>query len=309
MRILMVGAGGTGGYFGGRLAVAGRDVTFLVRAKRAGILRSGGLSIRSPLGDVHVARPQLVTADQIAQPFDLIVLSCKAYDLTNAIESFAPAVGRNTAILPLLNGMAHLAVLEDRFGAARVLGGMCFISSTTAADGTILHLNDTHRLTFGERGDPLTPRIEAIAKQLSDAGFDAVLSDNVMQEMWNKWIFIASSAGMTCLMRSAIGDYVAAGAAPLASQLVDECAAVADAAGYAASDAALEGVRAYVTQAGSTISTSMLRDIENKSAIEADQIIGDMLERARKLGASPILAMAYAHLKSYEARRKRETSN
>lgn len=308
MRILIVGAGGIGGYFGGRLAAAGRDVTFLVRPKRAAVLLSNGLSIRSPFGDLHVARPQLVTADQINAFFDLVVLSCKAYDLEDAIQSFAPAVGPQTAILPLLNGVAHLAVLEERFGSAAVLGGTCFVSSTVAADGAILHMNDTHRLTFGERQGGATPSVEAIAGQLSGAGFDVLLSDDVMQEMWNKWVFIASSAGMTCLMRSSIGDYIAAGAGPLVLQLVDECAAVAAAAGYAPSAAALDSVRSYVTQAGSAISTSMLRDIESNSAIEADQIIGAMLERARKLGPSPMLATVYAHLKSYEGRRGRESS-
>ncbi|AMV48310.1 2-dehydropantoate 2-reductase [Paraburkholderia caribensis] len=303
MHILIVGAGGTGGYFGGRLAASGRDVTFLVRPKRADVLRSNGLSIRSSLGDMHVARPQLVTADQMDAQFNLIVLSCKAYDLGNAIESFAPAVGPTTAVLPLLNGMAHLAALRNRFGAAAVLGGTCFVSSTLASDGTIIHMNDTHSLTFGELGGGLTSRVEAIAEQLSDAGFEAVLSENIIQQMWNKWVFIAASAGMTCLMRSSIGNYVASGAGPMASQLVDECAAVAAAAGYALSTAAVESVRSYVTQATSAISTSMLRDIESNSAIEADQIIGDMLERACKLGPSPILATVYAHLKSYETRR------
>jgi 2-dehydropantoate 2-reductase len=227
MRILVVGAGGIGGYFGGRLAAAARDVTFLVRPKRAGILREKGLVIRSPLGDAHIAAPKLVTADGLAGTFDLILLSCKAYDLEDAIASFAPAVGPETAILPLLNGMAHLGRLETRFGAEAVLGGTCFISTTIGPDGEILHMNDLHRLTYGDRRGGMPARIDAIAAAFADAGFTAQASETILSDMWEKWIFIAATAGMTCLMRSSIGDFVAAGAGNLALKLIDECAEIA----------------------------------------------------------------------------------
>jgi 2-dehydropantoate 2-reductase len=116
MRILVVGAGAVGGYFGGRLLEAGRDVTFLVRTRRAGELAEHGLTIRSPLGDFHRPSPPVVSPEALAGPFDLVLLSCKAYDLDGAMESFARAVGDGTTILPLLNGMRHLDALADRFG-------------------------------------------------------------------------------------------------------------------------------------------------------------------------------------------------
>jgi 2-dehydropantoate 2-reductase len=304
MRILVVGAGGIGGYFGGRLAAAGRDVTFLVRPKRAESLLLNGLVIRSPLGDAHVTQPKLVTADRIGGSFDLILLGCKAYDIDDAMASFAPAVGPQTAILPTLNGMAHLDTLERRFGAAAVLGGTCFISATIAPDGAILHMNDTHRLSFGERSGGLSPRIEAIAAIMADAGFQAEASADILQAMWDKWVFIASSAGMTCLMRSAIGDYVAAGASDAALQLVDECASVAAGQGFAPGAAALERIRGMMTMAGSAITTSMLRDIEAGGRIEAGQIIGDMIVRSGT--RPPILSLVHAHLRAYEIRRARE---
>ncbi|RAH96711.1 2-dehydropantoate 2-reductase [Acuticoccus sediminis] len=306
MRILVLGAGGIGGYFGGRLAAAGRDVTFLVRPRRAEMLRERGLSISSPLGDVHLAMPSLVTADQLAQPYDLVILSCKAYDLEDAMRSLAPSVGSETAILPLLNGVAHIELLEQQFGASAVLGGTCYISTTAQPDGTIVHMNDMHRLTLGDRTGVTSSRVEAIHRQLSGAGFDAVLSDRIVQNMWDKWVFIASSAGMTCLMRSSIGDYVSAGATSLASQLVDECVSVATAAGHSLDDAEVANVRSFVTKAGSTIKTSMLRDIENGAPIEADQIIGDMVRRAASFSLpTPILSVVQAHLKSYEIGRAR----
>lgn len=304
MRILVVGAGGIGGYFGGRLAAAGRDVTFLVRPKRAETLLLNGLVIRSPLGDAHVTQPKLVTADRIGEHFDLILLGCKAYDIDDAVGSFAPAVGAETAILPTLNGMAHLDTLESRFGAAAVLGGTCFISTTIAPDGAILHMNDTHRLSFGERAGGMSARIEAIAAVMADAGFQAEASVDILQAMWDKWVFIASSAGMTCLMRSAIGDYVAAGASDLALQVIDECADVAAGQGFALDAAALERIRGMMTAAGSTITTSMLRDIEAGARIEAEQIIGDMIVRSGT--KPPMLSLIHAHLRAYEIRRERE---
>jgi 2-dehydropantoate 2-reductase len=231
MRILVVGAGAIGGYFGGRLLEAGRDVTFLVRPRRAALLTKHGLKIRSRFGDFHGSAP-LVSSQNLAEPFDLIVLSCKAYDLDGAIESFANAVGPKTAILPLLNGMRHLDVLADRFGVERVLGGLAVISATLDANGGIVHLNDLHTLAFGELDGSRSQRIETIASMLMGAGFEARLSEEIRQDMWEKWIFIASTAGITCLMRAAIGDIVAAGASDLAATLLNECATIAAAQGF-----------------------------------------------------------------------------
>ena len=125
MRILVLGAGGVGGYFGGRLAASGADVTFLVRERRAAQLAARGLVIESPLGDATVPSPQtVISAAPGGAPFDVVLLTCKAYDLASAIESIAPFVGPQSAVLPLLNGMAHLDALEARFGRARLLGGV-----------------------------------------------------------------------------------------------------------------------------------------------------------------------------------------
>ncbi|TCR92254.1 2-dehydropantoate 2-reductase [Rhizobium sp. BK376] len=311
MRILVVGAGGIGGYFGGRLAAAGRDVTFLVRPKRAELLRESGLSIRSPKGDLHIAQPKLVTADSLTETFDLVLLGCKAYDLDDAMASFAPAVSPQTMILPTLNGMRHLERLEARFGAEAVLGGACFISSTIAPDGAILHFNDLHRIAFGDRRGGMPARIESIAETFSNAGFDIDASPNILQAMWDKWAFIASTAGMTCLMRAAIGDYVAAGASDLVLRLIDECLDIAAANGFAPGEAAVQRIRSFLTTAGSPITASMLRDIEGNGRIESDQIVGDMLARAApdKRGSYTMLNIVLAHLRAYEAQRERQAAH
>jgi 2-dehydropantoate 2-reductase len=305
MRILVVGAGAVGGYFGGRLLQAGRDVTFLVRPRRAAELAKNGLIIRSPLGDFHRPSPPIVLQEDIAEPFDLVLLSCKAYDLDGASASFARAVGENTSVLPLLNGMRHLDLLADRFGPKPVLGGQCVISATLDVDGAIVHLNDLHALSFGELDGSRSQRIGTVASALLNAGFDARLSDEIRQEMWEKWVFIAAAAGITCLMRAAVGDYVAAGASDLAAGLLEECAGIAAGQGFQPREAALARARGALTAAGSPLKASMLRDIEGGKPVEGDQILGDLLRRAAKPDDRSLLRIATLHVRAYEAQRAR----
>ncbi|MBX9583177.1 MAG: ketopantoate reductase family protein, partial [Gemmataceae bacterium] len=203
MRFLVVGAGAMGGYFGGRLLEAGRDVTFLVRPARAEKLAAAGLVITSPAGDAHLPATPTVLAADLREPFDVVLLSCKAYDLDGAMDSFAPAVGPGTAVVPLLNGLRHLDALDARFGPDRVLGGSCFISAKLDPAGRVVHLSDVHRLVFGERPGGRSPRVDAIARGMAGAKFEAAASDDVAQEMWEKWVFLAALAGMTCLTRAA----------------------------------------------------------------------------------------------------------
>lgn len=308
MRILMVGAGAIGGYFGGRLLDAGRDVTFLVREGRAQELERDGLIVRSPLGNIEYPSPPQVMAAMLGTPFDLIVLSCKAYDLDSAMESFAPAVGPETLILPLLNGMAHLDRLAERFSPANVLGGQCLISLDRDASGAILHLNDTNQLSFGERDGGLTPRIHKVAEVLGNAGFDALPSDQITQEMWEKWCFIATGAGVTGSMRASIGDVVASGGEGLILKLLDECAQVAGHAGYPLRSEVRQRFETMLTAPGSKMTASMLRDIERGAPIEVQHVFGEMI--ARRPGADSsaqaslsALDYVYLHLRTYEARR------
>jgi 2-dehydropantoate 2-reductase len=309
MNILVVGAGAIGGYFGARLLQARRDVSFLVRPRRADELRERGLTVKSPLGDlVFMSPPTLLTA-QLKQPFDLIILSCKAYDLDDAIASFAPAVGPDTTILPLLNGMAHLDALDRRFGAGRVIGGLCIISSTLDGDGRILHLNNLHSLTFGERDGGRSRRIEEVSAVLTNATFDARLSPEILQEMWEKWVFIASAAAINCLMRASIGEVMTAGGRDFVTRMLKECAAVAADNGFEPRATAMERSTAMLTAEGSPLAASMLRDIERGARTEADHILGDLLKRSKAPEArSSPLGTAFLHLKAYEARRLRETT-
>lgn len=308
LKILVVGAGALGGYFGGRLLQAGQDVTFLLRPRRAAQIAANGLVIKSPAGDAHIPNPPHVLAEDIDVPFDLVIVGCKAYDLASTTDAFAAAVGPDTAILPLLNGMQHLDLLTDRFGRARVLGGLCLISAALDDLGTVLHLNEMHTLNFGELDGGPSARTDAIATAFATANFDSAASDNILQAMWEKWTFIAALAGITTLMRSCVGDIVSAGGKDLALALLDECAGIAAHNGYAPSTVSMERGRAMVGAAGSPITASMFKDIERGAPTEADHILGDLLRRSAP--ASPavqsMLKIAYAHLKTYEARRSRE---
>ncbi|GAB3784035.1 2-dehydropantoate 2-reductase [Dyella agri] len=304
MRILVVGAGATGGYFGGRLLQAGADVRFLVREQRAALLARNGLRIRSALGDADIAAPPTVTAATLREPFDLVLLSCKAWDLPQVIEDIASAVGESGAVLPILNGMRQLDLLDARFGAARVLGGQCVIAATLDADGTVHHLNRSHSLSFGERDGSDSERVRGIAQAMAGANFEPRASGTIVQDMWDKWVFLASLAGITCLMRAPVGDIMAAAGGRAATlALLDDCRRVATACGHEPRPAALQRAHDVLTETGSTLSASMMRDLEHGGRIEADHVIGDLLARGEAHGVeTPMLRLAHAHLKAYEAR-------
>jgi len=305
MRILVVGAGAIGGYFGGRMLAAGRDVTFLVRHRRAVELAAAGLVIKSPNGDVTLKNPPALQADKIAQKFDIVLLGCKAFDLEDAIGSFAPAVGAQTAIIPLLNGMRHLDVLDRKFGRDHVLGGLCAIAVTLNEHREVIQLNPLHSLNFGERDGKLSDRVRAIAEVMASGNFGAVASENIVQEMWEKWVFLATLAACNCLMRGSVGDILASpGGRDFILGMLDECSAVAAAEGHYPRGPFFERTRGMLTAEGSQATASMFRDIKVGAAVEADHVIGDLLARgdAAKVPV-PKLRIAYTHLKVYERQR------
>jgi 2-dehydropantoate 2-reductase len=309
VRIHVIGAGAIGGYFGGRLLEAGRDVTFLVRPGRAVRLAETGLAITSRFGDVLLPSPPTVTADTLRGPFDVVLLACKAYDLDGAIDALAPAVGLDSVVLPLLNGMRHLDVLDARFGAQRVLGGTCLISAHLEDTGRINHRNDAHRLAFGERSGGRSPRVDALAALMAGCRFDSRASDTIIHDMWEKWVFLATLAGMTCPMRAAVGDIVAAGGADLTAALLEECRAVAAAAGWPPRPEFVERARVQLTAGDSSLAASMLSDVEHGGRTEADHVLGDLLQRRGSLRPDcSLLRIAYTAVKAYEARKARERS-
>ena len=303
MRILILGAGALGGYFGARLLAAGRDVTFLVREATQQALAANGLAVRSPHGDLSLPNPPAIT--KASEPYDLILLTCKSYDLPAAIESITPAVGPGTLILPLLNGMAHLAVLDRHFGPARVLGGLSNISAVRTPERLIDHLNKLHILYFGAR--PPGIDLKPVAAALANANFEDGLRPSILHDMWDKWVTIATAAGSTCLLRGTIGDIVEAGGTSIVHHILEESAAIATAEGYPTSLAMRKEILGKFTAPGSLFTASMLRDLESNNPIERQHIFGELLRLAQAHEIStPTLTLVNAHLSTYEFRRKRE---
>jgi len=278
-------------------------VTFLVRPSRAKQLSQDGLRITSPHGDA-VLSPKLISADKINASYHIIFLSVKAYALEAAMNDFAAAVGPETMIFPVLNGMRHIDILTKRFGEHAVIGGVCLVAAEMDDQSRIVQLADFQRLVYGERNGETTPRLKALDATLQGAGFDARLSPEIMRAMWEKWVQLASLGAITCLMRGTIGEIVAApGGAELGIDVVNESAAVATACGYKPLEKVLSRHTAAVTAPGSLLTSSMYRDLRKGAPVEADQILGDFIERGSARGVTtPLLKAAFVNLRVYQDR-------
>ena len=303
MRVLIVGAGATGGYFGAHLAQAGRDVTFLVRPGRAAQLRREGLSVVSPLGGLKVT-PRLLVTGERSETFDVVILAVKAHALDEAVNDMAPAVGAGTMILPLLNGMRHIDLLVGRFGEAAVLGGVCFLATTLDPQGRIVQLADLQELIYGERDGALSERVETLDAAMRGAGFSARSSSTIIEDMWEKWVMLASAAGLTCLLRGAVGEIEAApGGTSVALRFLAETTLVATASGHAPSEAFAARARRMLTAKGSSFTASLYRDMQMNLPVEVEHILGDMLRRARDHElVTPLLEAATVAMRVYQNR-------
>ncbi len=303
MRILVLGAGAIGGYYGGRLAAAGVDVTFLVRPRRAEQLARDGLVIHSPLGDVAVPA-KTVLRETAGAGWDAIILACKSFDLDDAIATLRP-IAAGALIIPQLNGIRHLDALDAAFGPDNVAGGVTLIAVTLDADGSVRHLAKVHGFAHGPRSPAQRARAERLQGELAKAAFAPVLSDNIMLGMWEKWVFICTLASLCSLLRGNVGQISRTqDGTALMLEMLDECAGVAEAAGYAPRARFLDDTRKRLTDRDSDFAASMGRDIQRGLPIEADHIVGDMLARARAAGQpAPLLRVAYAHLQAYAASR------
>ncbi len=306
MKILILGAGAIGGYLGGRLGEAGQDVTFLVRPATKERLDRDGLRVISSYGDI--ATPvTTVTAQNLSTVHDVVIVTCKAYDLDDAIEAVRPAVGTNTIVLPILNGIGHMEALNAAFGEERVLAGTVQISAVRRDDGVIEHKNDWRWLRFGEQAGGLSARVTELRDAFSGTpGLEPVALENGMQEMWEKFVHLATAAGMTCLMRANAGQIVRSEEGlELFQRFLETTARVAGHAGYPPSDSFMDNYRKLFSDPASKYATSMLRDIEAGNPTEGEHILGLLLRTAHAHGIDePLLATAYAHIRAYEERRQ-----
>lgn len=302
MQVLILGAGAVGGYIGARLMSAGADVVFLARGQRLKDVASKGLVVRSPLGDfAGTAKVAGVAAPGLAP--DVAIIACKAPALDDALNAIAPCIGSETRLLPLLNGLAHLETVQRRFPRAVLIGGLAHGALTLRDDGTIEHMTPFFSIIAGPVTAPSDLVADDIVGLLGKVGVDARLSRNIRQDMWNKFVFLTTLAGSTCLMRAGIGTIVATDhGEEMITRLLDECSAVARAEGFAPDDASMASYRTALTERGSSFTSSMLRDVLGGRRTEADHILGDMLKRAHRHGIdAPVMKIAYAHLQCHEA--------
>ncbi|WP_059104812.1 ketopantoate reductase family protein [Shouchella shacheensis] len=304
MRILSVGAGGVGGYFGARLAEKGEDVTFLVREKRKHLLEEKGLAVRSIHGDLTM-EPKLITKNSQALPFDVILLSTKAYHLEQAIGDVRPFICEHTVILPLLNGIAHIPVLQKAFGEDQVIGGLCFIETTVDKDGAIRQTSPTHRLMFGELDGTKTERTTRLEEAFEDTKASIVLSEKIEQEMWHKYLFITVASGITTLFRSPIGPVrESENGREFTRGLFEETASIMREHGAKLADNIVDKHMETMDAMTYEMKSSLLRDMEKHDSVEGDHLQGYLLELARKGNVdAPLLHAVYQNLKVYEVRR------
>jgi len=302
MKILILGAGGIGGYFGAHLLRSGADVTFLVREKRKALIDAQGLRIETPRGEFSV-QPVTVTAATVTPIYDLIILAPKSYDLEDGLASLEKAQG-SAVVLPFLNGIDHLDVLDRKFGRARVMGGVAHIAAMITETGAVRQLNDLHSLTVGARDAAHADLVRDFVALCRKAPFDTVHADDIAQVLWDKWVFLATLAGMTTLCRGSVGEIVATPyGADLTRQMYDECCAVAAASGHPTGQVARDKALGMLTAPGSPFTASMLRDLQSGQRTEHDHILGAMAERGMALGMSmDLMRLAHTHLAVQAAR-------
>lgn len=303
MRTLIVGAGGVGGYFGGRLTQAGAQVTFLVRPERAQLLKTQGLRLTSAYGDWS-GDVSVVTHGAPADFHDLVIIACKTNGVGQAIADVQPFVGPKTRVLPLINGISHMARLEEAFPSA-VVGALAHLMVSVSPDGTIVHGNKVHTFRFGSLSDKPDAVLDELAEILRKVPITAEVSPTILAEMWSKFQFIAGFAAVTSALRASAGVIADTDdGISIMEGALGETAAVVAAEGFPVTDEHFSTTLALATEHGSPFTSSMLRDIEAGRVTEAAEIVGDMVKRARSFQIPvPVMRVAWAHLQAYEARR------
>jgi len=310
MRYLILGAGALGGFFGGMLIKGGADVTFLVRPARAAQLRRDGLIVKTQDGGELRTEVKAVQQGQLDGTYDVVLLTCKAYDLGGAMDAIAPAMSEQSVIVPVLNGVRHIDVLTERFGQSRVLGGLTTINAALMPDGTVQQSQLRINLNaIGELDGRTSDRCTAIKTALEAGGIPVQISDAIVAMMWAKFFGFVISATIASLTRSRAGAIAkSASGSPFVSAVIDECTRAVTAAGYPpapppAPDTA--GImRGMFSQPASTYGPSILIDMEDGRPTEGEHTVGDLAERAARMGISaPLLTAARCNLQTYEINR------
>ena len=285
MRILMVGAGGVGGYFGGRMLASGRDVTFVARGAHLQAIRDQGLHIESPRGDLVLEDVRAVSDPGSAGPMDLVLLAVKMGDLQSALEAIAPVVGDETTVVPLQNGVEAVGMAIETFGLARVLGGVVLISAAITAPGRIRQVGDFAKIQLGEPGGGRRERLEHVADALTVDGIEVVVSDDIERAIWEKFVILAAMSASTAASRSPIGvlrDDPECRAWLV--ELIGEVAAVARAEGIALDSGFEDAILARIDGLPGEIIASMAHDLRMGKPLELDWLSGAVVRLGRSHG-------------------------
>lgn len=300
MRILMAGAGATGGYFGARLAQAGQDVTFLVRERRFQQLQTNGLVLKTPQGTEKL-EPQLIQAGSLSGHYDLIMITVKSFALEQLMGDIAPAVGPDTLIMPILNGMRHIATLQQRFGDDKVIGGLCKINATLGDSGEVIQMTPLHQLYYGALDGNNDARLQRVDAALRTGQVDNRFSDNIMDELWEKWLLLSTLGAVCCLARGDTQQILTTrGGEALLQGIFSEILAVISAEGYQPRPAVTARIFELLNNPETPMTSSMYRDLTQGFDIEADQVIGDLLLRAKRKGLmTPLLNAVDVNLQVY----------
>jgi 2-dehydropantoate 2-reductase len=297
VRVAVVGSGGVGGYFGGRLAAAGVDVTFIARGAHLEAMRTRGLRIDSPKGDAHVRNVTATDDPRTIGPVDVVLFAVKLYDVEAALALLPPLIGPQTAVIPLQNGVDVVGVLQRAVGSAHAAGGTCYVAAVVSEPGVIRHTAMDH-LIFGELDGRRSPRLESLLAACAPAGFQATLSDDIEAAIWAKFVRLSALSGMTAVTRSPLG--VLAGDPQLFAMLTDavrEAVAVAAARGVALPPSTIDDAVAAFRALPPQTRSSMLEDLERGRRLELPWLSGAVARIGRELGvATPTHAFISAVL-------------
>jgi 2-dehydropantoate 2-reductase len=284
MRIAVVGSGGVGGYFGGRLAATGVDVTFLARGAHLEAMRTNGLRIDSPKGNVHLPRVTVTSDTRDIGPVDVVFFAVKLYDTDDAIATLPPLLGPDTIVLPFQNGVESVDRLTKAIGAAHTGGGVSYVSAVISEPGVIRHTAMDH-LLFGEIDGRRSPRLERLLDACTPAGFQSTLSDGIIIEIWTKFVRLSVFSGMTAVTRCPIGAIVNdPDLLEMLKAAVRESTAVARAKGIKVSNTMDEDVARAYKALPPQAKASMLEDLERGRRIELPWLSGAVVRIGREVG-------------------------
>ena len=309
MKIAVMGTGGVGGYFGGMLAKAGHDVTFIARGPHLAAIRENGLRVETVHGDFTVHAPATDDPGEVG-PVDLVLFCVKTYHTDEAGRAIAPLVGDDTLILSLQNGVDNEEKLAALYGQEHVLGGVCYISAAIATPGVIRQVSGPRSIVFGELDGSITPRAQRVLQAFTDAGIDATLSEDVQKALWTKFLFICAFSGVASVARAPVGELLAIPETrELLREAMAEVAAVARARGITLDADIVERMISFAEGFTPETKPSMLVDLERGNRLENDALSGTVARLGAELGVpTPVHRVIYAALKPADERAKRRAA-